>query len=510
MKTQKIAIILTVSFVVAGLCGPVHGTGYGDNQPRAMGMAGSYTAMARGVEAIYWNPANLALKDSPKVVLPLNLGFSFTLENNSWSVADYNQYNGTFIDDEGKDDLLGDLEEGSLKFNTDLGLYLPLVGGAAFPMPWGLSSAVALNLRFGAEGEVPRDMIELMLRGNQFGGVREAAGKAPGYDIADWDGEGWGLGVFSWAMAKPWIPGKLAPHVSQFAVGGTIKVLGGGFGEVLRSDGDFETRIEGANINAYGITRSGFGFGFGLDLGAVGVSKDGRTTASLSLVNLLDYINWGHLSLSWIPESLNAPSSLDSRQDSFFVSSDDIRVTSFTGLDDFDQIFNNPREVFVDGRLDTLFRDDLTQMGKSEEEADLIWDNGDAVFHQEKEIASFSKSLPAMLRLGVAHSPFERLTVAGNYDQAFSSSFGIQKTPRISAGLEYRLVDWFPVRFGLTVGGREGRGSAIGFAFGPFTVKRFQMTLLETAASNRGGFFPGVSQGFGFSINLLRMSIKRV
>ena len=39
--------------------------GYGDARPRSMGLAGAYTAMARGVESLYWNPANLALKDSP-------------------------------------------------------------------------------------------------------------------------------------------------------------------------------------------------------------------------------------------------------------------------------------------------------------------------------------------------------------------------------------------------------------------------------------------------------------
>jgi hypothetical protein len=114
-----------------------------------------------------------------------------------------------------------------------------------------------------------------------------------------------------------------------------------------------------------------------------------------------------------------------------------------------------------------------------------------------------------MLRLGVAHSPFPRLTVAANYDQAFSSGFGISTTPRVSLGGEYRLVNWFPLRFGLSGGGRAGRSSALGFAFGPFSVKRFSMLLLETSAVNRGGFFPGTSQGFGYSINFLRMSIKR-
>ncbi|MEE2831355.1 MAG: hypothetical protein VYD18_03250, partial [Candidatus Latescibacterota bacterium] len=58
-------------------------------------------------------------------------------------------------------------------------------------------------------------------------------------------------------------------------------------------------------------------------------------------------------------------------------------------------------------------------------------------------------------------------------------------------------------------GGRAGRSSAIGISFGPFTIKRFQMELMEISFLNRGGFFPGSSQGFGFSFNFLRMQISR-
>lgn len=462
-KRHGLALVLTATACLM----TAHATlamGYGDTQPRAMGMAGSYTAMARGAESMFWNPANLALSDSPKFSLPLTIGASLTAENNSLSIADYNKYTGAEIWADDKDDILGSIDSDGMQFNTDLGLYLPLVSGIVFPMPWNLTSALSFNVRVGMEGAMPRDLFELLLYGNEFAQDRIADGKDPNYDIAEWDGEAWALGVLSWSFAKPYIPWKLMEYLDEMTVGATVKVLGGGYAEVVDSGGGFETQVSGISMDAYGITQGAGGYGFGVDLGVAGITKDRKTTIGLSLVNALDYASW----------------SIETKRDCVFVSGDEIRVTSFTGQDDFDAVLDNPRD----------------------EEGDIIYD-------EETEIASFSRSLPAMLRFGVAHSPLARLTVAANYDQAFSSGFGISTTPRLSAGLEYRLVDWFPVRFGLSGGGRAGRSSALGFAFGPFAVKRFRLQLLETAVTNRGGFFPGVSQGIGYSINLIQMQIKR-
>ncbi|MGB1890163.1 MAG: DUF5723 family protein [Candidatus Latescibacterota bacterium] len=460
MKTK--GLILALVLLLTGR--DALATGYGDTQPRAMGIAGAYGAMARGAESIYWNPANLALSDGPRLSLP-GVGMSFILENNSISISDYNKYNGDFISDSDKSDILNDIDAGGLKFNTDGDVFIPILGGIAFPLPGGLSSAIAINVRGGVEGEVPRDMIDLLLNGNQFARDREADGKSPGYDIAEWDGQGWGMGVFSWAIAKPLMPAALSSYLSEFAVGATFKVMLGGFGEVLRSDGGIQTRISGTDIGAHAITRFGGGTGFGLDLGVTGVTKDGKTTAGLALINLLDTMNWG----------------IASQQDSVFVQASRLRALSFTGKAGLDEIFDNP-----------------------------VDENGETVFHEKVSEESFSLTLPAMLRLGVTHTPISKLTVSGQFDQAFSSGFGIASTPRLALGVEYRLVDWFPLSFGLSGGGRAGQSSAIGFGFGPFPVGSWRLTLMETGLVNRGGFLPGVAQGAGWSINLLRASLNRM
>ena len=462
MKTNGLILALAL-FLTSG---EAIATGYGDTQPRAMGIAGAYGAMARGAESIYWNPANLALKDGPQLSLPLDLGAFFILENNSVSISDYNKYNGNFISDGDKDDIISDIPGGGLKFNTDFGVFFPVLSsGVAFPLPWGLNGAIALNLRGGVEGEVPRDMIDFLLKGNQFARDREAVGKAPGYDIAKWDGQGWALGEFSWAIAKPIMPAALSSYLSEFAVGATFKLILGGFGEVLRSDGGIQTRVSGADISAHAVARGGAGVGFGLDLGVTGITKDGKTTVGLALMNLLDTMNWN----------------IESRQDSVFVQGSRLRATSFTGKAGLSEIFDNP-----------------------------VDENGDPVFYEEVDISGFSLTVPAMLRLGVTHKLIPKLIISGQYDQAFSSGFGVSSTPRLALGVEYRLVDWFPLSVGLSGGGRAGSSSAIGFGFGPFPLGRWRLTLMETGLVNRGGLLPGFAQGAGWSINLLRVSMNRI
>ena len=53
-----------------------------------MALGQAYTALARGPEAVFWNPANLALSDSRKFSWDLlGAGLCVAVENNSFSVA---------------------------------------------------------------------------------------------------------------------------------------------------------------------------------------------------------------------------------------------------------------------------------------------------------------------------------------------------------------------------------------------------------------------------------------
>ena len=448
---------------------PAHGI-IGDKSSRAMGLGQSYTALARGPEAVFWNPANLAIGGDTGLQWNLvGLGASLVTENNSFSVGDYNDNftdDGHLITDKVKRGLLSDIPGDGLKLNVDVepsgALLVPINGGVAFSLPGQMRSAVALGFTAGFEGEIPKDMVDLLLFGNEFN--RQ-------YDIAKWDGSGWAVGSLNWAVAKPLMPTALAPHLSEFAAGATAKLMFGAYAETLRSDGGFISRIDGADLDAYILTQYGGGTGFGLDLGVAGVLKDKKTSFSVGLLNLLDTMSWGN----------------STQQDSIFASARDLKATDF--LD-------------VKGSIENILNKENVPDDCDEE----VPGDCDADFHKEVGEESFSRSLPAMLRIGVAHQLDERLTLAGNWDQAFSEGFGTSTTPRLSVGAEYRLVEWLPARFGLSVGGR-GSSTSLGFSFGPFDLGSMQLTLMDLAFVTRGGFFPGVSKGSALGLEIFRLDL---
>ncbi|MCY3777358.1 MAG: hypothetical protein OXH11_15400, partial [Candidatus Aminicenantes bacterium] len=244
--------IAAATMLTLSLEGAVHALS--DTEPRALALGQAYTALARGPEAVFWNPANLALGREPELKWEmLGAGLTLITENNSFSVRTYNEH---FTDDTHrigtaeKEKLLGDIPKGGLRFNSELVPFLsaglPVNGGISFPLGNGIRAAVATNVAFGVEGEVPKDMFELMLFGNEFDRR---------YEIARWDGSSWLVGGVNFAGAKPWMPDRLAPHLSEFTVGGTLKISGGTYGEITRSDGGMISRIQGTDLEGIALVR---------------------------------------------------------------------------------------------------------------------------------------------------------------------------------------------------------------------------------------------------------------
>ncbi len=454
----------------------------GDASPRALALGQAYTALARGPEAVFWNPANLALGSSRQFSWDLlGAGLCVAAENNSFSVATYNAHftaanekvspNGSpyYISSVEKKKLLADIPDAGLRMNGDieptLVAGLPLNGGVAFALG-DVRSAIAVGFTSGIESEIPKDVLELFFFGNEFAEDRLAVGKSEGYDVSDWNGSGWAVGTLNVAAAKPAMPARLAPYLSEFTVGSTLKFSLGTYGEIIESGGTgLVARVGGAEADAWLIAQHArLGFGVGLDVGMAGRSKSRKTTFSFSALNLLDAFSWRE----------------GVRQDSIFLATNELRISRFLDADSrsIEEVFDHPD---FDG-------------------------DGDPDFTKQISQKPFSRTLPALLRLGIAHQAKPQLTVVGNWDQAFGSRFGMRTRPRLAGGVEYWLADWLPTRIGLSLGGRSS-SAAVGFAFGPFVVSSMQVRFLETSLAVRGGLLPGIAKGTAVAVMFFRLSL---
>jgi len=198
--------------------------GWGESNPRAIGMGGAYTALARDLEAPYWNPANLGLSEHRSFTINL-FDVGLGLRNNSFSLADYNKYNGKFLTDEDKDDIINSIPADGLTLDV-------LAEASALNFSVGNFAATykgyaASNVNF------DRDPLELLLYGNAV--TREVS-------LANTFSEGYGIGdaALSYGRAiDSWEGG-------EFAVGGSAHYLRGiAYQKIIESEGGVVTTDTG-------------------------------------------------------------------------------------------------------------------------------------------------------------------------------------------------------------------------------------------------------------------------
>ena len=104
----------------------------------------------------------------------------------------------------------------------------------------------------------------------------------------------------------------------------------------------------------------------------------------------------------------------------------------------------------------------------------------------------FSTTLPTTLRIGVALATDEsaifsflpkKMLLAFDYTQGLNSSMGNVTQPRISLGMEYRVISFLPLRTGFSIGGKEGASWAAGFGLD------FRYVCFDIATENFGMLF---------------------
>jgi len=294
------------------------GGAIGMSNARATAMAGAYNGLALGSEAPFVNPANLSLKSQTRFSMTF-FGVGLNAVNNSFSKSYYDRYNGAYLDQAAKNDILGALSENGLRMNSAAEVQALGVGYG----PWAFSiSAIG-----GAESTLAREIFDLVLNGNQENRT---------YSFKPAAAEGVALAAFAFSYGKAF--NLSLKNVDQFGAGATLKYYRGLFyGKILHAQARMLTEFSAAEAEGSAeIRQAAGGNGFGLDLGATAtVWKKWR--ASLTLHNLLSSVRWNRdteavfTDFELYSTNLEKLNSFDGEVDSVLVSNDTTKsISSFS------------------------------------------------------------------------------------------------------------------------------------------------------------------------------------
>ncbi len=263
---------LTLTLVATALCLLallMAGSAQAQGAVRAWGMGGASTADSRGLEAVIYNPANLAFSDGMSIGLA---AAAVDIHNNALSLDRYNEITGQYLDSADKAALLSDIPESGFKLDADMNASVLGFHTGNF--------AVSFN-GFGAgQGNLDKDYFDLVLNGNQLGET---------VDFSNTWGEGYAVG--SAAVSYGRIIKEL--DSSTLSVGANARYLHGIYEmHVTDAYGTLSTSMVEIAGEAYVATESSQGGqGYGLDLG-VALQTESGWNFGLAIDNVIGTIDW--------------------------------------------------------------------------------------------------------------------------------------------------------------------------------------------------------------------------
>ena len=417
---------------------------------RGVAMARTQVAVARGLDAIGTNPANLAVSDEATVSVGL-LPVAIRLGNNVVSYDLYSKYFDGIETDSGrvwvnlsdadKRDILSRFDTGTGEGMIDLearmlgvSVDLQSIGSFAFTLTDRIAGAIV----------IPRSYVEFLFYGNPPESV---------YDFKDsrtsvtWTREyalSYARDLPELPFLRSWRAGvslKLVQGLSYFGVErfdaqlttSSVGTLDGRVDVFTRSAG-FDPTVKNFGKNFTPFPAPG-GVGYGLDFGVTGELNE-FISAGLSVTDL-GTIDWRRN----LKESVGNSA------------------------------------IRLDNVLDQAQRDSLNEMLRG----------------QTREGSPFSTQLPTTLRVGIAVELHKlpmiqrlidgELIAAADYTQGLVTTPGGTVLARGSCGVEYRPWSFLLLRSGMSLGGVEGTSIAIGFGF------HFGAFALDVATENLGWIF---------------------
>ncbi len=270
---------------------------------RSLSMAKSFTALAMDYHAIGINPANLALSSGNNFSFEL-FSVGADISNNSFSLSDYNSYNGEYLTEADKNDILSKIPENGLQGSGETGI-------SALSFSRG---QIAFGITGHADGKasIDKKILELVFNGNTIGDTMDIS-NAYGTGIARMDFNlsyarelkrlGWG--VVNWGINLKYIYGLRYANVEEASAYVATTLSG------IDSEGAIQLK-----------TSSG-GSGFGIDLGLSAEYRQ-EWIFSLAVTNIISTINWSKdnklNTYVFVWENLTAENS----DDGSVITSDDI------------------------------------------------------------------------------------------------------------------------------------------------------------------------------------------
>jgi hypothetical protein len=263
-----------VFLIVMSICSPAHSREPIDG--RYLGMAGSNTAVAEGLEYLGGNPATLSVEKSFGFEILL-LSARFSMSNNSLSLDDYQKHFTTGDELTGGeiDDLLGGIPDSGLRVDGFAGVRA--ISFCTGPFGFGVTGTGK------GFASLPKEAIEFTFYGNRE--IREL-------EFDQLEGESWsGIALnFSGARVLSGNPQNGSPFLSA---GLNLKyILGLFYAGIEETAGGIETTDQFILADASMLLKtSGGGRGYGADVGMFArVSQ--RWSLSLHCNNLLGKISW--------------------------------------------------------------------------------------------------------------------------------------------------------------------------------------------------------------------------
>lgn len=241
------------------------------NAARALGLANSYTSLARGVHAADWNPANLALPDNPNYSITF-FGIYAHTSNNSLTQAMYNKYNGRYLDKQAIDKILSSIDNKGLNLTAGANLRTMSISFNNMALTVGLNARVGIN--------IDKDAFEMALRGNHL--------DQP-YNLNDMAGEFLGIGLLKFSYAHPFS----VDFAQSFAVGASLNLLSSQYYSKLTDfNMSFLTHDFGFDVNGSYSTKSARGHNsWDVSVGTAAIFKNG-IQLGLTFKHLSSHLKW--------------------------------------------------------------------------------------------------------------------------------------------------------------------------------------------------------------------------